>query len=260
MNQLEMNKFLDELKPYLDTNGFVTQSAESGGDGGDSAHRFGLIVYCLNDLGYGALAATFYHNVKGYEVGPGMYRRHPDSKKWYSDPRNFSRDQEMMLLMSFVASHDKQRIHEAFHAMLERKGFHQNIYPNYVDPRLDKIPPKTPDILTLTEVSTFLRGAKAYLFYPIVMALDLSLPFEVLFAGIDDYRSKLKGKRTDQFVMMVPILRETQKNMVFSPGAWLARKLLKLFDWKGSINYIFAKKEWNDPPIHEILIPVGEKL
>ena len=261
MNQSEIHSFFKELHDYVDQYGFISQHKDAGSDGGDSAHRFGIAVYCLNDLGFTREALNMYSaNIEGYEAENNSFRRHPDTTKWYSSPLNFSRDQTVMLTAGMIAMKDYPRIKKVIDGLIKRGGFHQNRFPNYVKPSESTDKLKTPDFITFSQVSTLIRGAKAYLLYPIALLTDLTLPADVLVAAFDDYLCKRKGKRTDQFVMMIPILRETQKSMTFSPGAFIARKLMKLFDWQGSVNWIFGKKEWNDPPLHKLLIPVGEKL
>jgi len=108
------------------------------------------------------------------EVEPGIMIRNPDPTKWYSDPRNFSRDQMTPVIcfhalmadaptpiFALQARRDQSRL---LKACLKRKMFSQNIYPNWVDPRLSKDDPnyqevkaKTPDFINIELWGVFAR-------------------------------------------------------------------------------------------------------
>lgn len=62
------------------------------------------------------------------EVEPGIYIRHPDPKKWYSNPNATSRDQLLPVIAYCAAYGDYQRLWRLFKATLKRGLFAQNMY------------------------------------------------------------------------------------------------------------------------------------
>ena len=73
----------------------------------------------------------------------------------------------------------------------------------------------------------------------------------------EDNECKTRGKRTDYFVMLatdIAVSRYVQDTFVMRA---VARRLAKT-DYKTSIEWIFGP-QFDDPPIHKLLIPVCER-
>lgn len=248
---------------YTDDFGMITQNSDGNWDGGDSCHRTSTILGCARitkdqDAYDGTPIAQKYEAVMNALRTDKGYRRHPDTTKWYSNPENFSRDQTVMLLFAFVMFGDSVRAGEVARQLLHNKGLHNNIYPNYESPGTEGFKKKFPDVITPTELSLLIRGSKCLIAAPLLQVLDLFFLTDLLFAAIDDYRSKRKGKRTDQYVMLATNLL-TSKKKYPTIAAWATRKLMKFVDYKNSFNWLFGTPGFNDPPIHEILTPICEK-
>lgn len=72
------------FEPYLDEYGLIVQRDK---DGGDAVYRNALYSVLASDIKHWNLTRS------RCEVAPGIWVRHPDKTKWYSDPSNCSRDQ-----------------------------------------------------------------------------------------------------------------------------------------------------------------------
>lgn len=174
----------------IDENGMII----SGGDGGDSCHRMytsfiRLRLQSLLGLLPNGVPAPFNQTAGPaqtqhlLEVGDGIYVRNPDPTRWYSDPRNFSRDQMTPVIcfhalmadsptpvFAAQARSDQKRL---LKACLKRYMFSQNIYPNWVDPRTEEVKKKTPDFINFELWGVF---ARTWIDTPYFM---LALPFIV---------------------------------------------------------------------------------
>lgn len=254
----DVYSFMKELSPFIDSHGLIAQAAPDR-DGGDSCHRSNTIATALISLGADKQGVELYYDkLPGYSAPGGLYRRHSDPTKWYSNPNNFSADQTSMLLTAAAMVGDKATVKNIAWNLLKRGGFHQNTYPNYAIPGEDRYKAKIPDFLRPAEVSTIIRGTNSKLLYPLLVLIDGFYLVDVVLAVYDDYLSKKKGKRTDQWVMLASNLLLTSKKMD-TPLAFLARKFMKMFDYAGSFEWLFGTVAFNDPPLHKILIPACEK-
>jgi hypothetical protein len=61
-----------------------------------------------------------------FEVKPGIYVRHPDPTKWYSNPDTTSRDQLFPVIAYCAVSEDHARLWRLFKAVAARGFFAQN--------------------------------------------------------------------------------------------------------------------------------------
>lgn len=256
----------EDFRPFIDKFGLIAQKDTSGADGGDSTHRFGVMMVCLkllkmkywvtNDR---VLDDYYSFAMNQYEDGFGSntYRRHPDPDKWYSNPLNFSRDQTAMLLNAMLIMNDKRRIDGLAKELIKRGGLHKNAYPNYAYPNTPEYKRKFPDIATPNQLAAILRSFRSKFLYPIICVLDLFKLGDVVLARRDDEESKKKGKRTDYYTMLLTdliVARATQDTFV----ARLAAKLLKKDDYMGAISWVFGS-QFDDPPIHKLLKPLADK-
>lgn len=254
----------ENFKPFIDKWGLIAQNIASGADGGDSAHRFGIIFSCLKILGAKywisndrLLDEYYFYAMAHYEKSLNTYVRHPNPEMWYSNPMNFSRDQTTMIVKSMLVMGDKGRIQGVIGEIFKRFGFHKNEYPNYTKPGDADYKKKVPDIITPSEIGDWLRSFRSPLLYPLLCIIDSFKFIDIYLAEKDDDKSKAKGSRTDYFVMIatdVVVSRYVQDTFVLRA---VARKLAKT-DYKNTIKWIF-RREYDDPPVDELLIPVCEK-
>lgn len=251
----------DEWVPYLDGYCLLTQDARTNHDGGDSAHRFASTYVALKSLNSklwvdGVTDLDYYYGFAMRYYGTkvsGIFRRHPDPEKWYSNPLNFSRDQMTMLENATVMAKDKKTASDVAGRMIGRHGFHQNMLRNYDEPG-----EKIPDFTTPSEIATLIRGTDNIFLTPALYVLDAFYLLDIVLAVYDDSLSTKKGGRTDAYTMLVTNLLVANQKFR-TPFGWLAGKALGLVDYKGALNYIF-RKEGGDPPIDKLLIAAAEEV
>ena len=252
------------FEPFIDKFGLIAQKNTAGADGGDSTHRFGLIISSLKLLdqplwvdGVTPVDEYYKKTVDRYKVAPNTYTRHPDHTKWYSNPTNFSRDQTTMLFKSMMMMYDKPRASGLFKKILSNFGFYPNVYPNYAVVGGSDYVKKVPDILTPAGVADYVRSRRNPIMYPILCVLDLFKFVDIYLANRDDNEAKTRGKRTDYFVMLamdVAVSRSVQDTFVMRAVA----KALSKTDYKSSVEWIFSPR-WDDPPSASLLIPAFER-
>lgn len=253
-----------DFKPFIDKFGLIAQKDTSGADGGDSTHRFGIIISCLKMLGQKYWVTNDYvvddyynQTIVRYMTADDVYTRHPDPEKWYSNPLNFSRDQTTMLLKSMMVMGDKIKIKGLAIKLIKNLGRYPNVYPNYAVPGEDRYKKKFPDIITPNGIADFVRSLGGKLFYPLLCILDLARFVDIALAVREDNECKTRGKRTDYFVMLatdMAVSRYVQDTFVMRAAC----KKLAATDYKTSIEWIFSP-QFDDPPIHKLLIPVCER-
>jgi hypothetical protein len=247
------SEVLHRLKlEYTDSFGCITEKQSQDYDGGDSAHRFGITVTCLKLLDEEALADNLYRtSMNKYEVSPGVFCRHPDSDKWYSDPRNLSRDQLSMLVLAMLSMNDTKRMSDTLDRLKERNYLMQNKYPNFTDPRVEVVKPKFPDVPTPSFIACFYPKFHKF--------TDWFFILDILFAAYDDMKCKRNGTRTDYWTMLVmQMCMATWTSPARNLPLKLASRLIGAFDYKGAIRDVFGPR-WASPPLYELIIPVCER-
>lgn len=122
---------------YVDAYALIVQQ---DGDGGDTLQREGMYAfgkwlrYNQSDNTVVIAEPPGRENPSKIfdklEVRPGIYVRHPDPKKWYSNPDTTSRDQLVPLIAYCGAYRDHARLWRLFKAFAKRGMFSQNIKHN----------------------------------------------------------------------------------------------------------------------------------
>lgn len=139
--------------PYQDHWGAITQL---DGDGGDAAYRNALFVILLKLDGQRIAAnARWYMWLQNFCESPGVYRRHPDPKKWYSNPNNFSRDQFEKAWLAMCVMNDISIVIATIFRQILRLGFHQNIHKGTDCEGIKCY--KIPDLPGIGQVRNFIR-------------------------------------------------------------------------------------------------------
>lgn len=238
----------------IDNNGMII----SGGDGGDSCHRM-YTSYVRIRLQYMIgtmlqIPAPFDRTASPaksqclLEISPGIYIRNPDPTKWYSDPRNFSRDQMTPVIcfhaimsnsptpvFSNTAKKDQA---ELLKACLKRGMFSQNIYPNWVDPRTEAVKKKIPDFINFDLWGIFARSWIKTLWAPLALPVIIFGDAVLVVSALLKCFAPITKDGTLQFREPGPddcdddnmnnVLMTTQ--YIFpTPLSWLARKIYKKF-------------------------------
>jgi hypothetical protein len=104
-----------------------------------------------------------------FEVAPGIYVRHPDPNKWYSNPETTSRDQVIPVIAYCAAYEDYPRLWRLFKATAQRGMFAQNFIRNGDGETNKKIP--DPMILNFSQ---FIRAGGWWTapLYPLLFVFD----------------------------------------------------------------------------------------
>lgn len=243
-----------------DSNKFII----SGGDGGDTCHRMyttHIRLYLLRYLKVfhdKFLAKAVTEQIANIivtqtllEDKPGIYIRHPDLSKWYSDPRNVSRDQLVPVIcwhaLSYkiggigISSWARENQAELLKACIKRYMFAQNIYPNWVDPRTTEVKKKTPDFINFDLWGIFARTWIKSIYFPIALPFVLFGDFFLILTVLvklfapttkDSNNGKLEfrwpGPDDVDDDNLHNMLMTTQ-HLFPTPLSWLARKLFKKF-------------------------------
>lgn len=273
---------------------------QSGGDGGDTCHRMYTMLLRIRIGWWIGLYENIPVSTNGtastqetqslLEVEPGIYRRHPDPDFWGSDPRNCSRDQlTPVICFQALMSHQsptmgathRKLLWNLLKACLKRFMFAQNIYPNWVDPRTEKVNRKTPDFINFDLWGVFARGflgTRWVLFaWPVIVFADLFLLLSTMFSlwapinkdGTLTFRTKGPDDVDDDNINSVLMVCQYT---VGTPMSWLARKLYKQFRQKnlgntelGEKNSIMGALMWyhrgpdGNPELAEIARPLVER-
>jgi len=119
---------------YVDSYSVIVQKDM---DGGDSLQREGMYAFgkrLLYNSNNNTVAVTPPASrriastdvMDNFEVQPGIYVRHPDYTKWYSNPDTTSRDQLLPVIAYCAAYEDYPRLWRLFKATAGRGFFAQN--------------------------------------------------------------------------------------------------------------------------------------
>lgn len=148
----KVSKIIPKIDDFKDTWGLIVQEDSDGGDSLQrNSHYF--ILLRLAGVPKDQLKEHYRQIMNQFEIKFGIYRRHPDPDKWYSDTRNTSRDQISIAIQSMVMMSDWKRLLRVTLMLVLRLGFHQNYKNGWGEPGT-----KLPDWLTIGEISMILRG------------------------------------------------------------------------------------------------------
>jgi hypothetical protein len=163
---------------YIDSYAIIVQKNM---DGGDSLQREGMFafgkklvydnfknqIHILGPVNRGPASTEIV--LDRLEVSPGIYIRHPDPKKWYSNPDTTSRDQLLPVIAYCAAYEDYPRLWRLFKSVAERGMFAQNTV-RIGDGEVDK---KIPDPMVLN-VAQFIRAGGWWTapLYPMLFFFD----------------------------------------------------------------------------------------
>lgn len=160
---------------FIDSYAIIVQR---DGDGGDSLQREGMYAFgkwlrLQNDGREVFLEIPERQDsrkiMSKFEIEPGIYVRHPDPKKWYSNPDTTSRDQIVPMLAYCAAYEDYPRLWRFVKAAAKRGFFMQNVQRNGDVPKEWKVP----DTL-VGHLGLFIRSGGAYTdpLYPLLFVTD----------------------------------------------------------------------------------------
>lgn len=162
---------------YIDAYSIIVQKDM---DGGDSLQREGMYAFGKKlryDESQGKIFITPPSSrriatvdvMDTFEVQPGIYVRHPDPTKWYSNPDTTSRDQLFPVIAYCAAYEDYPRLWRLFKATAQRGFFAQNTVRIDEDINDKKLP--DPMILSIAQ---FIRAGGWWTapLYPLLFVFD----------------------------------------------------------------------------------------
>jgi hypothetical protein len=162
---------------YIDSYAVIVQKDM---DGGDTLHReamyaFGKQLRLNLDRNQVFIEAPSSRRpasediISRFEVSPGIYIRHPDPTKWYSNPETTSRDQVLPVIAYCAVVEDYPRLWRLFKATMDRGMFAQNVL-RLGDGEAEK---KIPDPMHLN-MAQFIRAGGWWTapFYPALFFFD----------------------------------------------------------------------------------------
>lgn len=171
--------YYEMVQPYRDRFGLITQKDESM-DGGDAAHRTGIFYYGLylrfekNKDELKNIKTRFLHDLKKLRKGPGRYVRHPDSHKWYSNPNNFSRDQNTPLVIALGAFGETAEINANLGQVIESYSFYPNKLRNWTNAE-KVLPYDFRDVAPPSDWGMYIRALNETNYYHLLYFTDLQL-------------------------------------------------------------------------------------
>lgn len=185
-------------------------------DGGDTLAREADFHFC-----WAILDKTPLYDVpwlSDLECDWGIWRRHPDITKWYSNPKTTSRDQIVTLIVYLGVIRDYARLFRLFVRTTLRLGFAQNYRSD------DGTTFKIPDSMHFY-YGLFLRafGRYAIWAYPLLLLFDLYLLGSTIF----DCRPWRNPDDVDETNMIA----QHRQAQIWAPTplSWLARRIYVRF-------------------------------
>lgn len=214
--------------PYFDENGLICNAWQGPRfDGGDTGQKTGLLrfgrylKFIKNKDQLGREQAKYAQELDMLEdpERPGWYRRHPDPTKFWSNSRNFSRDQHRSIVIAMGALKQQKRLLRTLWEHIKRFGFYQN------DLKHDGTKKLVGDICSPAEWGEWLRalvhsGLWGFrVLYPLLLISDLWAILGILV-------SMINWKNPDDADDDNLIMSTLQAKLVMpTPLSWIARKL-----------------------------------
>lgn len=184
---------------------------------GDTANRVGAFYTCAALLeGRDAWVGRYLTSMDLLECAPGVWRRSPDYRYWYSDKRNFSRDQGNNILCAIIMFKDYARGQRTAKAFQRRFFFSQNTYKNWCKPGDPGCGPKIPDPPTPALFSLLVRASNSWWLWPLMWITDIFIGVDVWMCNRDDH---------DIPVQLIPVLLATNSRW---PTYWSRKWLLSI--------------------------------
>lgn len=172
-----MEYYYQMVEPFRDKFGLITQKDF---DGGDSAHRTGLFYLGLY-LNYKddgqvlvEIKKDFDKDLAKLEYRKGHFVRHPDESKWYSNPKNFSRDQTTPLIVALGAFGEKENVRENMDQLIGTFGFYPNSLKNWTN-KEKVFPLDYRDFAGMSDWGAYVRALDLKWAYPYLLISDAQL-------------------------------------------------------------------------------------
>lgn len=198
---------IDQIAGQRDDDQIVVST--EGGDGGDSAHRTGVLAFCGSSLDAGLLPL--------FEKSPGRAVRHPKqgppafNDRWWNDPDNFTRDQLVAYAAGCWRTGNTEIVQRLLTKVVERGFRAQNIHKDAPEvPSPDGPDIIAPHVLMYLCVCAGLPFANMDPFGQAILQLDIEYT-QTEPIGYEINQLVLQAivcGRLDHFVLFVPNYRE----------------------------------------------------
>ena len=207
---------------YTDRFGMLTQRSGDGGDSCFQTMHYSFGKFLINDKD----VVKFNYWLSRLRKDNGVFVRHPDPTKWYSNPLNFSRDQTRALVFAMGAYGVEDQLKYNLLNLVKNFGFYPNKYPNYVLSTDSGYTAKTPDFASPENYAEYIRALYMtdnkymLLLYPLVLLGDVFKLIGTLISVFYTDRDLSKSDDTNAISSHLQAL-----NSMPTPLSWLARKI-----------------------------------
>lgn len=222
---------------YIDAYALISQQ---DGDAGDSLHREGMYAFgkfllydrknntvAINEIPARRNPAQI---IDKFEVQPGIYVRHPNPTRWFSNPDTTSRDQLIPVIAYCGAYRDYSRLWRLFKAVAERGFFAQNV----LDTGDGETVHKVPDTM-IGHLGLFIRAGGWWTapLYPLLFITDTADLLATIWESIPVHweetgkrlRSRALGDVDDNNAIIAHLMAVKFKP---TPISWLNRQVYSL--------------------------------
>ena len=263
---------------YIDSYGYVTQV---NGDGGDTFHRLGFIQIANHFLLKHKQITTEQFIVRTNEYlaqsqaleckgRPGVFKRHPNTSRWYGQCDRMSRDQITPNIVAWGLMGPKGRGRELLNRTLWSNMKRLMLFTTNTKGNSDNYPKdswKLPDFTGPHVWAMYIRAYRAWALYPLLMVLDI----ENLASNIIKHFSYFKNPNNSDDLNNIAYLLQARESMP-TPISWLSRMIynfrpktnptragyLSEYGPQTALDHYFAP-EHEGPPINELYRPFLEK-
>lgn len=254
------------VSPYRDSFGLIAQG-DSDRDGGDTAHRIGVyyfglyLLYKENKIILSQVKEMYLKDLGMITKEKGLYVRHPDEKKWYSDPANFSRDQSIPITVSLGAFNEKERLQDLFDRHIKRFGFYPNIKKNWTN-EVKTFPFDYRDVMGPQHLGMYIRSFNSKKYSPLLYITDIGLLGDVIAILVDTY---FKPSKTSNDINVSLLLLQSEDRF----PTFISRLAIKVYtkyrqlSFPTKVGFKSNKPiqtawdyyfEYPDPPLGEVYI------
>ena len=235
----EVQVVIEQIVQFRDARGYICQKEWDGTKGaGDAASRVGIDAYLTSILGF-PHAPLFNYLLDGIEVEPGIYKRHPTSDISFNTIKDFSRDQQIPLVIAMGAyPEQKPRLMRLFLKHILRFGKYQNW-----------------DFMGTQHLGMYLRSFNWKLLYPLLPILDLGLVIDSISNVV---RYKLDpDDTTNHLNHSLAIIQAYYVQP--TPISYIARKIYSWAHPQAGLDSYF-RAETGAPPMHLLYKPITNKI
>ncbi|MGZ3769653.1 MAG: hypothetical protein ACXVCP_08550 [Bdellovibrio sp.] len=234
--------YYNMVQPYRDRFGLITQKDEFM-DGGDSAHRTAIFYYGLylqfenNKVELTKIKKRFFEDLKKLRVGPGRFVRHPDGEKWYSNPNNFSRDQNTPMVIALGAFGETAEITANLAEVINSYSFYPNKLKNWTNEEKN-FPYDFRDLAPPSDWGMYIRALHEKDYHHLLYLTDLQLLADALNRIFISYYNPQDTSDDINFTLLLLQADRVMPTFFSKISKWLYTRFRKPIPLKGLPNNI----------------------